>query len=180
MSDLTPQCMAALQQLREYTLDPYHGLPEDLFLFISGLIPVVNVDLLIVNEKGQLLLSRRNDEFFEKSWHIPGGCMRYGESFEARIQQTAVREIGTQVQMEKEPVAIRNVIRGENPELKYPRERGHNVAILYRCKLPAGFEIENGDKTEEENGYLKWFDKLPEDFMQIQKVYLDVLGLWRR
>ena len=180
MKELTEQCKGALQQLRECDINPYHGLSEDLFLFISGLIPLVNIDLLIVNDKGQVLLSKRNDIFFQKSWHIPGGCMRYGESFEERIQQTAINEIGTQVIFEKTPLAIRNAVRGENDTLRYPRERGHTVAILYRCKLPIGFEIDNNGKQESENGYLKWFDQLPEDFMKIQEIYLDVLEVWQR
>ena len=66
----------AVELLRNAELDARNGMTEELFWMISALVPIPNVDLLIMNEKGQLLLSRRNDDFFEKSWHIPGGCLR--------------------------------------------------------------------------------------------------------
>ena len=63
----------AIQTLRCAELDGRNGLPEDLFLAISGLVPLPNVDLLVLNQKKQLLLAKRCDGFFETSWHIPGG-----------------------------------------------------------------------------------------------------------
>ena len=153
-------------------------MPEDLFLLLSGLIPISNVDLLITDSRNQLLLSRRNDGYYEKSWHIPGGCMRYGDSFERRIQATAIRELGTSVLTDGWPIAVRNVLRGVNPEQTYPRERGHNVAILFACRLPEGFQISNEGRGENDDGFLRWFDHLPPDFMKIQHVYDDVLTPW--
>lgn len=169
----------AIELLRATEWNPENGLPQSLFLLVSGLIPIPNVDLLVVNEKNQLLLSRRNDEYFENSWHIPGGCMRFGEDFATRIQETAVRELQTKVTFEEEPIAVRSVVRGLNTKQKYPHERGHMVAILFKCKLPDGFQINNADLTEQDNGYLKWFDTLPEDFMKIQEIYADVLSDWK-
>lgn len=168
----------AIQILRYAELDGRNGLPEDLFLTISGLVPLPNVDLLVINQKQQILLAWRDDIFFEPSWHIPGGCLRYGESFEHRIQQTALCELGTRVEFDPEPIAVRNVIRGANPALEHQNERGHNVAILFRCQLPNDFEINNSGKSEWENGYLRWFDVLPHNFMRIQHVYFDVLKPW--
>lgn len=177
--ELSKELRRAIEMLRNAQLDAREGLTQELFLLISSLMPVPNVDLLIVNERNQLLLARRNDVFFEKSWHIPGGCMRYGESFAQAVQRTARRELGCRVTLDPVPLAVRNVLRGENPQQLYPRERGHNVAILYRCRLPMDYRIENNGKTMDENGYLQWFDRLPEDFMKIQHVYDDILTSWR-
>ena len=170
----------AVQVLRNAELDSSQGLTEELFWMISALVPIVNVDLLIVNEKGQLLLARRNDAFYEKSWHIPGGCLRYGENLNVRVQRTAIHELGCRVEFNPEPIAIRNVLRGENERQIHPRERGHNVAILYRCQLPENYQIDNGDKIMTDDGYLQWFDALPDDFMKIQTVYDDILAPWKR
>lgn len=179
MDQLIEAAENAVELLRNQEINGEEGLPESVFLLTSSLVPLPSVDLLIVNSKNQILLSRRNDLFFEKSWHIPGGCLRYGEDFSTRIQQTARREIGCEVSFEERPVAVRNVIRGVNPNQPHPRERGHNVAILFCCTLPDGFEIDNYNLTEEDNGYLKWFDRLPPDFLKIQNVYSDVLTPWR-
>ena len=179
MLELSQEQKQAVQILRKARLDTDTGMPQELFLLLSGLIPLSNVDLLITNERGQLLLTRRNDPWYQKSWHIPGGCMHYGESFLHCIQETAKRELGTEVIAAPEPVTANNVIRGVNPTKDFPRERGHDVAILFACTMPDGWQIDNGGKTPDDDGYMCWFDKLPEDFMEIQHVYDDVLTPWR-
>ena len=168
----------AIELLRCSEIITDQGTPEELFLLVSSIIPVPNVDLLIINERQQILLARRNDQFYEKNWHIPGGCLRFYESFEQRIQETARLELHCEVCFDGTPLAVRNVIRGDNSCQMHPRERGHNVAILYRCTLPDDFVIQNGVLTDDDNGYLRWFDKIPADFSVVQHVYDDILKSW--
>lgn len=175
---LTEEQAKAVEILRNAQINSELGLPEELFLLTSALVPLPNVDLLVLDKQKRILLTRRNDDFFEKSWHIPGRTMRYGESFEHAIRCASRTELGTDVDYDEEPLAIRNVIRGLNQELEYPRERGHNVAILYRCYLPDTYEIDNRNLTEYDEGFIKWFQELPEDFMKIQYVYKDILKDW--
>ncbi len=157
-------------------IDAREGLPEEIFLAVSTLVPIVNVDLLISDEKGRILLSWRDDNCFGKGWHIPGGCIRFMETMEERIQKTAMQELGTNVIFDSEPLAVKDVI------IKYYREsaenqkyRAHHLAILYKCSLPAGFLVENGMLRENDAGYLKWFEKLPDDLLPVHDVYLDIL-----
>ena len=177
-SVLNEQQHRAVELLRNADITPEEGLPEDLFLLVSALVPLPNVDLLITDNANRILLTRRQDEFFERSWHIPGGTMRYGESFDNAIISTGLRELGCIVEYDPIPITVRNVIRGLNPGICHPRERGHNVAVLFRCSLPSSYIIDNKNLTENDNGYIKWFDKLPDDFMKIQYVYSDILTDW--
>ncbi|MDE7431522.1 MAG: hypothetical protein K2N34_06380, partial [Lachnospiraceae bacterium] len=64
--------------------------------------------------------------------------------------------------------------------LKHPKERGHNVKILFACRLNEVFKIDNGSKREDEAGYLKWFDKVPENILQVHDAYKDILTEWER
>ena len=180
MIKLTKAQKEAIAILRDAQFDTDQGMPQELFLLVSGLVPLPNVDLLIVDEQNRILLSRRNDRYFEKSWHIPGGCMHINESFDRCISQTAHRELGIDIAYDPKPIAVRNVIRGRNEDLRYPRERTHNVAILFRCTPPPDWGIDNANLTEDDNGYLKWFDTLPEDFMKIQYAYSDILHPWNK
>lgn len=166
--------------LRGMNLEPHQGLPEELFLFVSGVTPIPNVDLMITNEKNELLLSWRNDPYFGQGWHIPGGCIRFGETMLERVQKTAMEEIGTEVIVDKEPIAVRDVICHDRKGLKHANERGHHVTILFACRLPVGFEIDNGNRGENEVGYLKWFDKVPENILQVHDAYKDILAAWER
>ena len=179
MIELSREAKEAVTLLRKLEDGAREGLPQELFLLVSALVPMPNVDLLVVNERNQLLLSRRRDPYYQNSWHIPGGCLRFEEELLDRVHATAIRELGFDVQVQEPPLAVRNVIRGANPRQEFPNERGHNVAILYQCTLPREYTIDNGDKTEADDGYLKWFDTLPPDFMEIQHVYDDVLKPWR-
>lgn len=106
--------------------------------------------------------------------------MRFHESFERRIQKTAIQELGCKVSFDKTPRAVRNVIRGDRDTLPHPRERGHNTAILFQCSLPKDYQINNGILTEADNGFLKWFDTLPDDFLELQQIYADVLEPWTK
>jgi hypothetical protein len=62
----------ALAMLDSWALDPRSGLPEELFLFVSRLVPMVNVDLFISDDQGRVLLTWRDDEIFGAGWHVPG------------------------------------------------------------------------------------------------------------
>ena len=178
--DRQTQIVKAVNELREMKIDAHHGLPEELFLFISGIMPIPNVDLMITNEKKQLLLAWRQDSFFGEGWHIPGGCIRYGESMLERVQKTAMEEIGTQVIVNKEPIVVKDVLRGDRDGLKYPNERGHHITILFDCKLPPDFEIDNNKKKENDVGYLKWFDVVPDNILKVHDVYKEILKEWER
>ena len=70
-------------------IKPEEGLGEDLFLLVSSLVPIVNVDLLVYNDKGQFLLTWRDDPHCGCGWHIPGGCVRFKETCEERIRKVS-------------------------------------------------------------------------------------------
>lgn len=153
-------------------LDARNGLPEDIFLAASTLMPVANVDLLIRDEWGRVLLSWRNDDWFEKAWHIPGGCIRFKETMLERVQKTAMQELHTHVIVESQPVAVRDVI--DNKDSKTHKIRAHHLAVLYECRLPDGYKIDNGLKSEEDAGYLKWFEKMPDNLLRLHDCYRDI------
>lgn len=167
--------------LERKNINPTEGLPLEVFEWISSMVPIANVDLLILNEKNEILLSWRDDVYYGKGWHIPGGCIRFKETLDERIQKTAESEIGTRVITDYKPIAIREVIVGRKQDT--PIKRAHHIAILYECRLPDGFEIANEGKNEQAAGYLKWFSEIPENILQVHDVYFDVMdkyGLRRK
>ncbi len=150
--------LTSISDIRKQIQDPTKGLPEEVFELVTTLTPMVNVDLLIRDDDGRILMAWRDDECTGKGWHIPGGIIRYKEKAEDRIQQTALKELGTEVLILKGPIEINEII--------VPQEvRGHFISLLYVCKLPDGFVIPPealGDETEPTAGVLKWHNKKPE------------------
>lgn len=172
------QALKELQKaLNEEGINPRNGLPLDLFLFATTLLPFVNVDLLVLDEHRKILLSWRDDLYYGKGWQLPGGCIRLKENILSRIQKTAFSELGSEVICEKNPLAVRECILPEYRKgLENQLERSHNIVLLYECSLPSGFYIDNKQKTCDKEGYLKWFDHIPDNLLECHKIaYLDIL-----
>lgn len=154
----------------EEGIDPTQGLPLDLFTFATTLLPFVNIDLLIQNSKGQILLSWRDDAYYGSGWQIPGGIIRMMETIDDRIQKTALREIGSKVEYDDEPIAVQECLIHENrEELTNQLERAHNIVLMYRCRVPDSYVIDNSGHCETDEGYLKWFNKFPDDILECHK-----------
>ena len=115
--------LEAIKNLENHIANPKDGLPEEVFLFVSRIIPMVNVDLLIKDENKRTLLAWRNDEFCGTGWHIPGGIIRYKEKIETRIQKVAEVEIGAIVKFNPIPISYNEIIINEL------KTRGHFTTL---------------------------------------------------
>ncbi len=169
--DKVTRALILLQKvMNEERIDPKEGLPLELFKFTTTLLPFVNVDLLILNNKNQILLSWREDFYYGVGWQIPGGIIRMMETIDERIQKTALQEIGGEVKYDKEPIAIyENIIRGHRGGLNNQLERAHNIALLYKCRVSDDYIIDNADRNENDEGFLRWFDIFPDDLLECHK-----------
>jgi len=168
--EIESNILKALEQV-----DASRGLGEALFLSVSTLTPIANVDLLILDEKHRLLLKRRDDPYFGAGWHIPGGCIRFRETMEERAQKTAVEEIGGPVIIHK-LVAVRDVIiDSPRPGLQNQNYRAHHLAVLFQCILPAQTIADRSFQERLAGENLKWFHTLPDDLLRVHEVYLDDL-----
>jgi len=153
----------AIEVLDKQIGNPSNGLPKEVFLFISKLTPMVNVDLLIKDEKGRVLLSWR-DDIYGVGWHIPGGIIRFKEKIEKRIEKVAETEIRAKVKFDPEPIAINEVICEHDV-------RGHFISLLYKCFLSSKFVPENKGLKENEPGYLRWHDSCPSNLIKCHEMY---------
>ncbi len=66
------------------------------FVAAVGTLPLVSVDLVVVNPAGQLLLGQRRNAPARAWWFTPGGRVRKGEPFASCLQRVAVTELGLQ------------------------------------------------------------------------------------
>jgi len=154
----------AISLLEAEITDSNIGLPIEIFEFISRLTPLVNIDLLIKDEKGRTLLSWRDDQFAGVGWHIPGGIVRFKEKLATRINKTAEQEIGCLVQFNPEPIAINEIDCSHIT-------RGHFISFLYECHLHSNFIPNNNDLSSTDSGYLAWHDSCPENLVKSHEMY---------
>lgn len=156
----------AFATLDAWVGEPAGGLPVEFFLWVSRFTPLINVDLLIQDERHRTLLTWRQDETYGAGWHVPGGIIRYKESAENRIRATARRELGTDVTFDPEPLSVVQYIDAGS------RERGHFISLVYRCRLegppdPALAYREGAPQRDQ----WAWHQGAPPDLIEAQSQY---------
>jgi len=145
--------------------DPRRGLSADVFRFVSRITPLVNVDLLIQDDRSRTLLTWRDDEFYGPGWHVPGGIIRYKESAADRIHACAREELGADVASDGAPLLVLESTREQDT-------RGHHISLLFRCRLlspPDGARRAASDRPP--SGQWRWHDRCPPDLLEAQRPY---------
>lgn len=152
--------------------DPSQGLPDDIFLFISRVTPLINVDLLIRNEQRHTLLIWRDDGYCDPGWHVPGGIIRFKESAADRIKAVALTELGVDVKASTSPLAINEVL--------HPSRivRGHFISLLYDCTLVClPDEKYRYERGVPEPGQWAWHEKCPSDIITVHEMYRNYIDM---
>jgi ADP-ribose pyrophosphatase YjhB (NUDIX family) len=154
------------EMLKPLAQDPSRGLPEEIFLLVSSLTPLANVDLLIQDEGGRTLLTWRDDGYYPPGWHIPGGIIRYKERIETRIRAVAREELAVEVDFNPVPLVVHEIINSSR------KERGHFISLLYRCHLRT--PLADDHRFQPANPRAddwRWHDAFPENMIPPHNIY---------
>lgn len=145
--------------------DPREGLPEDIFLFVSRITPLINVDLLVQDDGGRTLLTWRDDGHFGCGWHVPGGVIRYKETAADRVRACALEELGAVVSFDPAPIFVMETIIDA-------RDRGHAISMLFRCRLLTSPDpAREAGQAPLTGGEWRWFAERPPDLLAVQDQY---------
>lgn len=155
-----------MEILESVIQNPTKGLPEEIFLFVSRITPMINVDLLIKNDQNQTLLTWRDDGYYSAGWHVPGGIIRYKEKIVDRVRAVAKIELGAEVYFNDAPLAINEVIHDTR------KSRGHFISILYRCSLTTQPDesLRCKDSLPHQNEWM-WHNACPDDIISVHEMY---------
>ena len=107
-------------------------------------LPVLTVDVIIANSKGEVLLIRRGHKPYAGMWCLPGGMVDPGET----VQTAAVREVKQETRLEVSIAHIHGVYSapGRDP-------RGNYVSITLVAD-----EVQGEPELTEEALEWKWMD----------------------
>lgn len=160
-----------LDKVAEHIKSAKDGLPIEVFYFVSQLTPLVNVDLLVKNKKGQVLLTWRHDRFYGPAWHVPGGIIRFKEKIEDRIQKVAQLELGASVRFAPEPIHIRGLINSERDV------RGHFISLLFLCELTSNLPQDRAFmKGDPKPGEWAWHNGAPNDLIKVHEAFREYIN----
>jgi ADP-ribose pyrophosphatase YjhB (NUDIX family) len=159
--------MATLIRQLEHHIGPLaDGLPEELFLFVSRITPLINVDLLIRDDTKRTLLTWRSDRFYGPGWHVPGGIIRYKESAANRIHIVAMDELGATVEFDSSPMLVKESIDTGR------RNRGHFISLLYKCRLTSDLDHNRRfSGARPLPNQWQWHEGCPENLIHEQRPY---------
>ena len=169
---MTDDLHPAIRAIEDSVGDPPRDLPEDVFLLVSRLVPLVNVDLLVRDGSQRTLLTWRDDEFYGPGWHVPGGIIRFQETAADRIRETAKIELGAEVAFEPVPIAVHELIQSDR------KSRGHFISLIYRCTLlgppAAGLQYVSGLPAP---GQWSWHAVCPHDIINEHRHYAEFIDV---
>lgn len=106
---------------------------EDFTASISNL-PLVSIDLLVVNPEGSILLGKRENRPAENYWFVPGGRIRRMEDFKNAFRRITESELGRVIHLEESQ--FHGVFQHMYENSAFSEEVGsHYISIALRVKM---------------------------------------------
>jgi len=128
---------------------------------ILELVPVLCVDGLIVNRRGQFLLVKRKNEPFRDQWWVPGGRVLKGETLERAFRRKMKEELGIAVKVVA-PVGYYEGRHARGPG----KVRGgvHAVSVVFWA-VPRSLRI----RLDSQSSAWGFFDRLPRPLQGLRR-----------
>lgn len=76
-------------------------LDKETFSTVINSTPLVSIDLVVVNQNGQVLLGQRLNRPAQGYWFVPGGRILKNELLAIAFQRLTLNELGTQFNIEQ-------------------------------------------------------------------------------
>lgn len=117
-------------------------LSNEDFAYIYSKVPRFNVDLIIRNEEGGVVLVKRSIEPHIGSWHLPGGTLYKGETIYEASVRVAKAETGFDTKV------VRQLGFMEFPEEKRGDLLVHTVTVVLELHITGG-ELRKDENAKE-------------------------------
>ncbi len=135
-------------------------LSKEEFDYIYSKVPRLTIEIILKNDEGKILLTKRAIEPCIGQWHLPGGTVAFGESLKAAVLRVAKRELSIKV---KESINVGYI---EYPS-HYLAGLDYPVGIVFEVISFAG-QV----KLNQESQNSGWFNHLPKNMHADQDVFL--------
>jgi colanic acid biosynthesis protein WcaH len=132
-------------------------LDKSTFLKIVELTPLVSIDLILRNPKGEVLLGFRRNQPAQNCWFVPGGKILKDERIAVAITRIAQAELG--IDLNARDAHFKGVYEHlyANNFTGKPGVSTHYIVLAYEFSLPEGAQIRGDDQHSD----LRWWS-IPE------------------
>ena len=121
------------------------------FLHIVQATPLVSIDLILRNERGEVFLGRRTNKPAQGLWFVPGGRIRKNERVAEALRRISTRELGVEIS-QAQLLGVFDHLYPDN-FLGAPGVSTHYVVLGMEAKWPAGASVQADDQHDE----FKWW-----------------------
>lgn len=125
-------------------------LSDEDYDFIYSRSPRICVDLLIRNNQGEILLTKRDIEPYKDHWHFPGGRIKFRETAQEAIRRVLKAELGQDKQWDCKQIGFCEFL--EEEQKGQPR---HSLSLVHLIQLTDDIEVKLNDQAKE----VKFFSK---------------------
>ncbi|MFQ5507855.1 MAG: GDP-mannose mannosyl hydrolase [Leptospirillia bacterium] len=128
-------------------------LDRDHLLAVVRDAPLVSIDLVVTNARGEVLLGLRNNAPARGFWFVPGGRILKGETLPAAFARIARAELG--LVLDYADAALLGVYEHHYDDnfADAPGIGTHYVVLAHRVRLPEGDQI----SADDQHGVLSWW-----------------------
>lgn len=116
-------------------------LETEAFRTVVASTPLVSIDLLVRNQRGEVLLGQRLNRPAQGSWFVPGGRIYKNEGLDAAFERLTEAELGQAFSREDATLLgifehfYGDSVFGDTPDTHY-------VVVAYELQLPSGCDLQ--------------------------------------
>ena len=132
-------------------------IPAEQYKHIIEVLPILCVDVVIKNTRGEYLLIKRANEPRKGEWWVIGGRLLKGETLEEAVVRKVWEETSLNVET-GHPIGYYEAVSQENPFGLAPRF--HTVSVVFSTVVDDGQRIKLDDQSID----WKYAEDLPADF----------------
>jgi colanic acid biosynthesis protein WcaH len=135
-------------------------IPEELYKQILSVIPIICVDIVIRNDKGQYLLVQRKNEPLKGDWWVVGGRILQGETASNACIRKTLEEIGLAITDVHFLGIYEDIFDKNSFEVPGPY---HTISIVFEACITVAQTIQ----LDSQHSDWGWFDNLPDRFVYV-------------
>lgn len=129
-------------------------LPDETFKSIIQYTPLISIDLIVRNEKGEVLLGKRVNAPAKGNWFVPGGRVRKNETLDNAFIRLLREELGIESGITRIDAKFLGIFEHFYNDCVFGNDVStHYVVIAYEIKINF---ILNIIKTSQHNSFL-WY-----------------------
>ena len=126
-------------------------LSKDIFSNVIENTPLISIDLIVENDKGQILLGKRINEPALGYWFVPGGRIFKDESLDDAFIRTVKEELGLNIER-KDAIFDKTYEHFYENNVFNDRFSTHYIVLAHRIKIDTLPMVNN------QHSDYKWFE----------------------